>query len=125
MSRLGDRLKSVALGVLLAVALLLLEQLATSVRDDAVRLGSGAHIRWALLLRLAVGALLGYGVLIARRDWLIPASAAIVLALPLLLAFGVSFLAPLTDLFPPTGSFPLAVGVGVLAFGAASAGRVR
>jgi hypothetical protein len=121
----ADRLKSVALGVLLAVALLLLEQLATSVRDESARLFSQADLRWAILIRLVTGALLGYGVLTARRDWLIPAAAAVVLAVPVLVALGIAFLRPVGDVLPPAGSFPLAVGVGVLAFGAVSAGRTR
>lgn len=119
------RLRSVALGLALAVAMLLLDQLATAVRDDAARLFSGAHVRWALVINLALGAVLAYAAMAARRDWLIPATAAVVLLVPLLWAFGLPAPGALTDLYPPVGAFPLAVAVGVLGFGAATSGRAR
>lgn len=125
MRPLLSRLKSVGLGLLLAVTVLLLAQLADSVRDEAARLASGTHIRWSVLVRLALGGLLGYGVLTGRRDWLIPGTAALVLAVPLLAGPGLRLLRPLAELLPASGALPSAVAVGVLVAGAIFGGRSR
>jgi hypothetical protein len=125
MSNVGARVRSAAMGMALAVAMLLLGQLAESVRDEAARLFSGTYLRWALLIHLVLGAVLAYTAMMARRDWLIPTAAGAVLLVPLLGMLGLPAPGGLLSLYPPVGAFPLAVAVGVLAFGAATAGRAR
>lgn len=116
---MSERARSAVIGVLLAVALLLLGQLTEAVRDQAAELFSNARIRWSLLLQLVAGGLLAWGVVQSKRDWVLPATAAFVLAIPLLPLFGIQLPGALNELRPTAAALPLTVAVGVLATGAA------
>ncbi len=125
MSRAGERLKAVALGVALAIGMLLLQRLSASLHDDASARFSSVPLRWALLVELGAGGVLAATALWARRDVLVPVAAALVLAVPLLPVVGVPVSGSVVRLLPDVGRFPLAVAIGVLGFAAATAGRGR
>lgn len=122
---MSERVRTAGLGLLLAIALLLLGQLTEAVRDQAAELFSDTRIRWSFLLQLVAGGLLAWGVLQSRRDWLLPATAAFVLAIPLLTLLGVPLPAFLSGLRPSAAALPLTVAVGVLATGAMMGSRSR
>lgn len=113
-------LRSVLVGVAVAVAILLLGDLA-----DALRGATGAaNSQWALAVHLAIGGVAFYGASWGRDDGVVPTVAAVLLAWPVLAGL-VAWWPALPDWVPLLSSRSIsAVVVGVLVVGAVAGRRV-
>lgn len=113
--------RSVLVGVALAVVVLLLGDLADALRGS----GGATSIEWALAAQVALGAVAFYGASLGRDDWVAPTVAAALLAWPVVAGL-VAWWPALPDWVPLLSDRPTsAVVVGVLATGAVAGRRLR
>jgi hypothetical protein len=115
----NERVRSVLLGLAVAIGPLLLIDLAQTLRQGVFESGESTNIWWMLACYAGVGAIAAFGVAASRRDRVVPAVALMVMLLAVLPTVPSNAVAWMRSL--PLVGGPLQVQ-GSLAVGAALAG---
>jgi hypothetical protein len=115
----SERVRSLLLGLAVAVGPLLLIDLAQTLRQGAFEHGDATNLWWMLACYAGVGAIAAFGIAASRRDRIVPAVALVVMLLAVLPAVPSGAVAWMRSI--PLAGGPLRVD-GSIAVGAALAG---